>query len=114
MEEFLKRHTSPIRMRNYGRILQDMVAYTCTVEDKEEQETLLVYIAQSMRQKNMVWNKDQDASLGRIKEDIITLSDGKLNCDFPAFEQVFTAPVYASNNNAQNNMPYKGKKNKKK
>ena len=52
MHEILNRNTTPIRMRNYGRILQDMIAYACTVENQAEREALTLYIAQCMRQKN--------------------------------------------------------------
>ena len=75
MHEILNRNTSPIRMRNYGRILQDMIAYACTVENQAEREALTLYIAQCMRQKNYVWNRDQESGMARVREDIIRLSD---------------------------------------
>ncbi len=75
-------------MRNYGRILQDTVAYASTIEDEQERQLLTAYIAQCMRQKNLTWNKDQEAGLNRVKADIQQLSDGKLSCDFEGFEQM--------------------------
>ena len=51
-------------------------------------KALTLYIAQCMRQKNVVWNKDQDASLKRVKEDIAILSNNHLNCDFPEFDNL--------------------------
>ncbi len=75
-------------MRNYGRILQDMVQYACQLEDEAQRKALTLYIAQCMRQKNVVWNKDQDASLKRVKEDIAILSNNHLNCDFPEFDNL--------------------------
>lgn len=85
MKQTLTRNTTPIRMRNYGRIIQDMIAYAGTIENQQEREALVIYIAQCMRQKNLVWNKDQESGLARVREDLELLSDGKINCDFPAF-----------------------------
>lgn len=81
----LNRNSAPIQMRNYGRIVQDMVAYASTLPAGQERETLEIYIAQCMRQRNLVWNRDQESGLNRVREDIIRLSNGKLTCDSPAF-----------------------------
>ena len=70
MQQTLTRNTTPIRMRNYGRIIQDMIGYACTIEDQAEREALVLYIAQCMRQKNLVWNKDQESGLNRVREDL--------------------------------------------
>ena len=91
----LKRNTAPIRMRNYGRIVQDMIAYACTLPQGKEREALEVYIAQSMRQRNMLWNRDQESGIQRVREDILRLSDGQLTCDSAAFQQLI------AQNNAQ-------------
>lgn len=88
----LRRESTPIRMRNYGRIVQDMIAYTANMAPGPERDALEVYIAQCMRQRNLVWNRDQEAGLNRVREDIIRLSDGKLRCDSPAFEQLMAQP----------------------
>jgi len=85
MTLLLNRNSTPIRMRNYGRIVQDMVTYASSLQPGPERETLEVYIAQCMRQRNMVWNRDQESGLNRVREDIIRLSDGKLSCDSPTF-----------------------------
>lgn len=84
----LRRDTTPIRMRNYGRIVQDMIAYAATLPMGQERDSLELYIAQCMRQRNLIWNRDQEAGMNRVREDIIRLSDGKLTCDSPAFEQI--------------------------
>jgi len=84
--ETLKRNTSPVRMRNYGRIIQEMVRVATEETDSAIRERMILYIARSMRQKNQIWNKDQETGINRVKEDIAALSDGKLNCDFPSFE----------------------------
>ena len=104
MTQQLNRNTTPIKMRNYGRIVQDMIAYATTLEPSQERDSLEVYIAQCMRQRNLVWNRDQEAGLQRVREDIIRLSDGKLTCDSPAFEQMMAQP----------NAPITGQKKKKK
>ncbi len=104
MTQQLNRNTTPIRMRNYGRIVQDMIAYATTLEPSQERDSLELYIAQCMRQRNLVWNRDQEAGLQRVREDIIRLSDGKLTCDSPAFEQMMAQP----------NAPITGQKKKKK
>ncbi len=88
----LRRDTAPIRMRNYGRIVQDMIRYATTLEAGQERDSLELYIAQCMRQRNLVWNRDQEAGLNRVREDIIRLSDGKLRCDSPAFTQMMAQP----------------------
>ncbi|MBR2166602.1 MAG: DUF4290 domain-containing protein [Paludibacteraceae bacterium] len=99
----LHRQTTPIRMRNYGRIVQDMIAYAASMPAGVERDSMELYIAQCMRQRNLVWNRDQDAGLLRVREDIQRLSDGKLRCDSPAFQQMMAQP----------NAPLNGHKKKK-
>ena len=52
-----------------------------------------------MRQKNLVWNKDQESGLNRVREDLERLSDGKIRCDFPAFEALPMARISAPDQN---------------
>ncbi len=104
MAQQLNRNATPVRMRNYGRIVQDMVAYACTLPQGKERDSLEVYIAQCMRQRNLVWNRDQEAGLNRVREDIIRLSDGKLRCESAAFMQMMAQP----------NAPVLGQRKKKK
>ena len=87
MTTVLQRSTEPIKMRNYGRIIQNMVTYACTLPDNGKRRALVIYIAQCMRQKNVAWNKDQETGLQRVKADIVKLSDGRLNCDFEGFDE---------------------------
>jgi hypothetical protein len=75
----IRRNTTPIRMRNYGRIIQDTIEYACTLTDPSERQALTVYIAQCMRQKNLIWNRDQESGIDRIKADLHILSDGRLD-----------------------------------
>lgn len=79
-------------MRNYGRIVQDMIRYATSLAPGIERDSLEVYIAHCMRQRNMVWNRDQDAGVNRVKEDIIRLSNGQLRCVSPVFERFMTNP----------------------
>jgi hypothetical protein len=88
----LNRNSAPIRMRNYGRIVQDMIAYATTLAPSQERDSLEIYIAQCMRQRNLVWNRDQEAGVQRVREDIIRLSEGKLQCNSAAFEQIMAQP----------------------
>ena len=104
MSLHLRRDTAPIRMRNYGRIVQDMIAYASSLPEGVERDSLEVYIAQCMRQRNLVWNRDQEAGLQRVREDIQRLSDGKLRCQSAAFEQMIAQP----------NAPLMGQKKKAK
>lgn len=100
----LNRNASPILMRNYGRIVQDMIRYACSLPQNKERDSLEVYIAQCMRQRNLVWNRDQEAGINRVREDIIRLSGGQLTCDSEAFHRLMAQP---------NSMPNQPKKKKK-
>jgi hypothetical protein len=81
------RKTSIVRMRNYGRIIQDMVQLAVNEQDPEKKQAMVVYIAQCMRQKNATWNRELESGVDRLKDDITALSHGQLSCDFPAFEE---------------------------
>ena len=88
MEQCNLRKTSIVRMRNYGRIIQDMVQLAVNEIDVEKQKSMIVYIAQCMRQKNAIWNREQESGVERLKDDISVLSRGMLQCDFPEFEEM--------------------------
>ena len=79
--------TDAIKLRNYGRILQDLVAYAPTIDDDQQRRAATIYIARCMRQKNQIWNKDFESGIQRLKEDIEILSGGKLSTDFPEFSE---------------------------
>ena len=81
------RKTTVVRMRNYGRIIQDMVQLAVEEQDVEKQQAMIVYIGQCMRQKNATWNRELESGIDRLKDDISVLSHGKLSCDFPIFEE---------------------------
>ena len=81
------RKTSVVRMRNYGRIIQDMVQLATKEQDVEKQQAMVVYIAQCMRQKNATWNRELESGVERLKDDIASLSHGQLSCDFATFDE---------------------------
>ena len=81
------RKTTTVRMRNYGRIIQDMILLAVEEQDQDKQQAMIVYIAQCMRQKNATWNRELESGVERLKEDISALSHGKLNCDFESFDE---------------------------
>lgn len=87
MEESLRK-TTIVRMRNYGRIIQDMVQIAANEQDDERKKAMTIYIAQCMRQKNAQWNKEQESGIERLKDDIRVLSNGVLACDFPEFDEM--------------------------
>ena len=93
--------TDAIKLRNYGRILQDLVAYATTITDEQQRKEATIYIARCMRQKNQIWNKDFESGVQRLKEDIETLSDGQLSTDFPEFEEAMQQRAFASMESAK-------------
>lgn len=95
--EALKRNINPIRMRNYGRILQDIITYACTLPDLEQKKELTIYIGQCMRQKNIAWNKDQEAGVARVKEDIARLSNGLLTTEIEGFDEAVSKNLMGMN-----------------
>ena len=83
--ERLPYSSSPIRMRHYGRIIQNMVQACLDETDVERQNYLINRLANKLKQQYLLWNKDQ-VEPERIIEDISLLSDGKLRCDFEDFQ----------------------------
>ena len=87
MEQGLRKTTN-VRMRNYGRIIQDMIQLAVVEQDVEKRQAMVIYIAQCMRQKNALWNREQESGIERLKDDIRVLSAGALTCDFPEFDEM--------------------------
>lgn len=102
------RKTTIVRMRNYGRIIQDMVQLAVNEPDSEKRQSMIVYIAQCMRQKNATWNRELESGVERLKEDISVLSNGLLSCDFEEFDQ--TMDLLAQRPMAVADRPSKKKK----
>lgn len=104
----LVRNTDSIMMRNYGRIIQNMVGYACSIQDEVERQALTIYIAQCMAQKNIIWNKEQEIGTQRVINDIRRLSDNKLDVDFPELQQALERTSYTAQ--GQQNFNKKKKK----
>lgn len=101
--------TIPLKHRHYGRILLAMIDEAVKIDDKDTQQRMILQIALRMRQNFAIWNKDYiDAA--KIKEDMAELSNGKLNCDFPEFEQVLNRPSIPQLNNQVNQKKKKKRK----
>jgi hypothetical protein len=45
-----------------------------------------------MRQRNLIWNRDQEAGIQRVREDLLRLSGGKLKGESAVFEQLMAQP----------------------
>lgn len=106
----LQRNNTPIRMRNYGRIIEQMVQVAAFEPDAETKQQMTLYIARCMRQKNQIWNKDQEAGIQRIKDDIYELSSGRITCDLNELEQ----ELKQRNNTPQQQTAHPAQSNKKK
>jgi hypothetical protein len=65
-----------------------MVQLAVNELDTEKKQSMIIYIAQCMRQKNAIWNREQESGTERLKDDISVLSHGALDCDFPEFEEM--------------------------
>lgn len=73
-----------VRMRQYGKNVETMVAYTMSEQDPDKRKFLTNVLANRMKYLYLVHNKDQVEN-ERIIEDIHILSNGALTCDFPEF-----------------------------
>ena len=112
MENALRHRSDVIKLRNYGRIIQDLVAYVTTIKDVEQRQDATIFVAKCMRQKNQIWNKDFESGIERLREDIHTLSDGKLPTDFPEFAEALSRPVNPEQNNRSSKMQQSAKRAK--
>jgi hypothetical protein len=69
-----------VRFKHYGRNIEKLIEKAIEIEDREEQETALIYIGQLMRSFHSTWNRENfDDAI--ILDDIKTLSKGKLHLD---------------------------------
>ena len=106
--EKLPYNLSPIRMRHYGRIIQDMVQEAVNEPDIERKQYLICRLANKLKQQYLTWNKDQ-VETQRIIDDIHLLSHGKLSCDFEGFELLHAWQLVPK----KPNPPHEKKKKKK-
>lgn len=83
--EQLKYADRPVRMRCYGRMVEQMVAAAIDEQDEEKKHDLIISLANRMKQNYLYWNKDH-VEPETIMEDIKILSKGRLSTDFEGFE----------------------------
>ena len=70
--------TGEVKFRHYGRIVEEMVAHACTLEDGEERNRLIEIITIQMKKNYIAWNKD-GVEDKKIFEDLKTYSQGKID-----------------------------------
>lgn len=97
---------SEIKNKHYGRIVENMIAHACTMQEGEERDYFVNIILVQMKKNYTAWNKD-GVEDKRIIEDLKLISGGKI--DSPVSE------IRISTSNTQK--PFQKKKkgyNKKK
>lgn len=97
---------SEIKNKHYGRIVENMIAHACTMQEGEERDCFVNLILVQMKKNYTAWNKD-GVEDKRIIEDLKLISGGKI--DSPVSE------IRISTSNTQK--PFQKKKkgyNKKK
>lgn len=92
--------TNEIGYRHYGRIVENMIAHACTMEEGEERDNFVNLILIQMKKNYTAWNKD-GVEDKRIFDDLRTISAGKI--DYAISEIKISA----------GNAPKKFQKNKK-
>ncbi len=102
-------NTTPIRMRQYGRIIQTMVKQAVEETDIERRQYLICRLANKLKQQYLLWNKDQ-VERERIIEDIHILSNGQLSCDFEGFNLLHAWQLVPKDQKNQNSHNKKKKK----
>ena len=69
---------SEIRNRHYGRIVEEMIAHACTLEEGEEREKLIELITIQMKKNHIAWNKD-GVEDKKILEDLRRYTNGAID-----------------------------------
>jgi hypothetical protein len=102
--------SDPIKIRHYGRNVQQMINIMARSEDTEIKEKSLILLANHMKKSYVTWNKET-ISDDIIFRDIEFLSGGKIKIS----ENVKLAPAYNLNINTTTAPPSKsnGKNDKK-
>lgn len=70
--------TGEIRNRHYGRIVEEMIAHACTMEEGEERNKFIELITIQMKKNYIAWNKD-GVDDKKIFEDLKIESKGKID-----------------------------------
>ena len=67
-----------ITNKHYGRIVEDMIAHACTLDEGEERDRLIELILIQMKKNYITWNKDTVEDK-RIFDDLRICSQGRIN-----------------------------------
>ena len=70
--------TGEIKNRHYGRIVEEMIAHACTLDEGEERDQLIEFIIIQMKKNYIAWNKD-GVEDKKIFEDLRIYSKGKID-----------------------------------
>ncbi len=70
--------TGEVRHRHYGRIVEEMIAHACTLEEGEERNKLVELITIQMKKNYIAWNKD-GVEDKKIFEDLKAYSKGAID-----------------------------------
>lgn len=97
-----------IKNRHYGRIVEQMIAHACTLEEGEERDRLIELILVQMKKNYIAWNKD-GVEDKKILEDLRVYTKGAIDLQEREIRisQGSNAQRYAGNAKRNNN----GKKN---
>lgn len=90
--------TGEITNRHYGRIVEDMIAHACTMEEGEERDRFVALITVQMKKNYIAWNKD-GVEDKKIFEDLKLYSNGKIDI---TEGEIRISPA-TSNNGQRNN-----------
>lgn len=93
-----------VHCRYFGRLIEKMIQQACNETDPQRRQQAILFIASRIRYNYFLWNNDF-VSKDHVRADILSLSHGALNCDFPDFDNLFTRPLQQrpNNNNNKNN-----------
>ncbi len=100
--------TGEVQHRHYGRIVEEMIAHACTLEEGEERAKLVELITIQMKKNYIAWNKD-GVEDKKIFEDLKAYSDGRI--DITGGEIRINSQSGTNNNARQNKQRQNGKKN---
>ena len=70
--------TGEVKFRHYGRIVEEMIAHACTLEEGEERNKLIEIITIQMKKNYIAWNKD-GVEDKKIFDDLRIYSQGKID-----------------------------------
>ncbi len=92
--------TGEVRHRHYGRIVEEMIAHACTLDEGEERDKLVELITIQMKKNYIAWNKD-GVEDKKIFEDLKAYSKGKI--------EITDGEIRLGGQNTNNNTPRQGK-----